>query len=63
MEELRHVRRQSAPPSLATGLMPPKELWPRLPARQQQAIVRLLSELIHRQLRAPAGKEVANDSR
>ena len=25
--------------------MPPKELWPRLPASQQQALVQLLSEL------------------
>jgi len=43
--------------------LPPKELWPRLPAPQQQAVVRLLSDLIHRHLLAPASKEVANDPR
>jgi hypothetical protein len=41
--------------------LPPKELWNRLPAPQQQAVVRLLSELIHRHLLA--GKEVADDPR
>jgi hypothetical protein len=43
--------------------MPPKELWPRLSAPQQQALVQLLSEMIHRQLLPPAGKEVADEPR
>jgi hypothetical protein len=43
--------------------MPPKDLWPQLPPRQQQALVRLLSELIQRQLLHPAGKEVTDEPR
>ena len=64
-EETRHVQRQGTPPPLAPIRLPlpPKELWPRLPGPQQQAVVRLLSDLIHRRLLAPADKEVANDSR
>jgi len=41
----------------------PKELWSLLPVLRQQAVVRLLSELIHRHLLGPAGKEVANEPR
>jgi hypothetical protein len=40
-----------------------RELWPRLPLLQQQALVRLLSELIQRQLLDAAGKEVADEPR
>jgi hypothetical protein len=42
--------------------MRPGELWPRLSGPQQQALVRLLSELIQRRL-VPAGKEVADEPR
>jgi hypothetical protein len=41
----------------------PKELWPRLPVQQQQAIVQLLSELIRRHLLEPASKEVRDEQR
>jgi hypothetical protein len=43
--------------------VPAKEVWPRLSALQQQAVVRLLSELIQRHLLWPAGKEVADEPR
>jgi hypothetical protein len=64
-EEVRHARPQGAPPSTAAVTAPlrPKELWPLLPVFRQQAIVRLLSELIHRHLLGPADKEVANEPR
>lgn len=43
--------------------MPAQNLWSRLPASQQQALVQLLSELIQRHLLEPAGKEVADEAR
>jgi hypothetical protein len=43
--------------------MRPPELWPRLPLPQQQALVRLLSELIQRRLLDAQGKEVADEPR
>jgi hypothetical protein len=62
-EEPRHVRRQGTPPLIIPQPLPPQQLWPQLPTTKQQAVVRLLSELIQRQLQQPAGKEVANDPR
>jgi len=59
---MHHVRPQDAPPSLA--IRPPlPPLWLRLPAARQQAVLRLLSELIQRRLGAAAGKEVADEPR
>jgi hypothetical protein len=43
--------------------MRPGEVWTRLTPPQQQALVRLLSELIQRRLVAAAGKEVADEPR
>ena len=43
--------------------MQPGDLWPRLTMPQQQALVRLLSELMQRQLLDAAGKEVADEPR
>jgi hypothetical protein len=63
MEDVRHVRHPRAPPPMATRPLPPTEVWPRLATPQQQAVVRLLSELIQRQLLPPAGKEVADEPR
>ncbi len=60
-----HQQLSGAPPSLAnsTGRMRPPLLWPRLTKPQQQALLRLLGELIQKHLRSIADKEVADESR
>jgi hypothetical protein len=43
--------------------MPLPDLWPRLTTPQQQALLKLLGELIHRQLGPAADPEVGRDPR
>jgi hypothetical protein len=43
--------------------MHPKELWTHLTIPQQQALVRLLSDLIHQRLEHLANKEVPHEPR
>jgi hypothetical protein len=43
--------------------MRPENLWPRLTAQQQQALLQILSELIQRQLLGPQGQEVTDEPR
>jgi hypothetical protein len=43
--------------------MGPQQLWARLTQRQQQMIVRLLSDLIQKHLLPVAGKGVADERR
>jgi len=43
--------------------MCPQQLWARLTTPQQQAILRLLGDLIQKHLLPVAGKEVANERR
>jgi hypothetical protein len=43
--------------------MPLPDLWPRLTAPQRQALLKLLGELIHRQLGPAADPEVGREPR
>jgi hypothetical protein len=45
-----------------TAVLPTPQLWTRLTAQRQQALVRLLSDLLQRRLQPPAGKEVRDEA-